>query len=115
LVLITSGLALLFGNLGSTGPLGWPWGFGSIGLIPFLSKSEFRFVQFLGDVDLFYKEMRWRTWREDVRLLRGDQGFMVYPFLFTEESSIEDRERGPVPMTELWHLYAVELPRQLGL
>lgn len=50
LVLITSGLALLFGNLGSTGPLGWPWGFGSIGLIPFLSKSEFRFVQFLGDV-----------------------------------------------------------------
>ncbi len=50
LVLVTSALALLLGNLGSSGPLGWPWGFGSIGLIPFLSKSQFWPLQFLCDV-----------------------------------------------------------------
>jgi hypothetical protein len=47
---VTSLLSVVFGNLGFEGGIGWPWGFGWIGFIPFLSRSEFRFVPFLADV-----------------------------------------------------------------
>lgn len=80
-----------------------------------MSYSDWLVWLFEGDVELFYEELRWSTWRDDVRKLGGEQGFLVYPFLFTNESAIEEPSREPVPMAELWHLYAVELPRQLEL
>lgn len=56
----------------------------------------------------------WQNWRRDVEPLAGDRGISVFPFLFTEGESMEERSRKSVPMEELWGMHLVELPKQLG-
>jgi hypothetical protein len=60
----------------------------------------------------FYKDLRWPTWKEDVRNLSGDQCFNFFPFLWTQEGSIERSDRRPVPSSEVFDL-KVAIVRQL--
>lgn len=58
-----------------------------------------------GDLDQFYKNMRWPGWQEEIAQLTGDQGFSILPFLWAKtDVPIAARSRRAVPMTELWHL-----------
>ena len=60
----------------------------------------------------FYESVRWDNWVAEVNQLSGDQAINVFPFLWLEGPPIEDRHRGPVPVTEQWSLQ-LDLQRQL--
>lgn len=58
-----------------------------------------------GNLDQFYKNMRWPGWQNEVAQLTGDQGFSIVPFLWAKtDVPIAERSRRSVPMTELWNL-----------
>ena len=38
-----------------------------------------------GNLALFYENMRWPGWENDIALLSGDQGISIYPFLSVKE------------------------------
>jgi len=66
-----------------------------------------------GDLNQFYRNMRWHGWEQDIASLTGDEGMSMYPFLFTEkELPVSKRSRKPVPMHELWNLH-LDLAQQL--
>jgi hypothetical protein len=65
-----------------------------------------------GNLEAFYKDVRWRGWRREVEPLPGDKGIIVYPFLFADGADIAKRSRKPVPLRELWTLYIEEVPKQ---
>ena len=60
------------------------------------------FVQwaFTDRLHAFYANLRWAGWEEDVRGLSGDQCFNFYPFLWTEQGSVEVSKRRPIPIAE---------------
>lgn len=60
----------------------------------------------------FYKDLRWSTWREDVRTISGDECFAFFPFLWTKEGSIEGSHRSAVPMSQMWDA-KVDIVRQM--
>jgi hypothetical protein len=66
-----------------------------------------------GDLEAFYKGLRWPGWQREVEKLPGDRGISVYPFLFAAGEPIAKRSRKPVPLEELWSLHVETLPRQL--
>lgn len=67
----------------------------------------------MGDLNQFYRTMRWPGWEQEVASLTGDEGMSMYPFLFTEkELPVLSRSRRSVPMRELWNLH-LDLARQL--
>jgi len=65
------------------------------------------------DVGLYYENMRWPGWENDIAALSGDQGMSIYPFVFLDRDvPVAQRSRRAVPLYELWHLY-LDLSRQL--
>lgn len=66
-----------------------------------ISYSEF--IQWLteGNIDLFYKLFRWESWREDVEQLLLTEGISCFPFLWLEETSIDQRSKKVVPIEEI--------------
>jgi hypothetical protein len=71
-----------------------------------LDSSYSDFIEFAlsGDLDRFYQDSRWPTWREEVVGLPGDRALSVYPFLWAEGPAVIERSRRPVPIAELWNL-----------
>ena len=61
----------------------------------------------------FYQDLRWLTWLEDLANLPGDGCFAFAPFLWTQEGSVTESIRRPVPVTEAFDL-KVDIVRQLG-
>lgn len=59
---------------------------------------------FAGDLEGFYRESRWTTWRADAEAAPGESAFSIYPFLWAEGPPIEQRSRSLVPVSELWAL-----------
>ena len=57
----------------------------------------------------FYEYMRWASWQQDVQALAPDQGFGFYPFLWTQEGSVETSDRRPLPLSEI---YAFNIEQQ---
>ncbi len=57
-----------------------------------------------GDLATFYASLRWPGWEAEVRVLTGDRGLWVYPFLWAQGPPLAERSRRPVPMRELWSL-----------
>jgi len=53
-----------------------------------LSYSDFLNFCFNGDLEQFYKNIIWRTWKTDVIGLHGDQVYNFYPYLWTKEGKI---------------------------
>ena len=78
-----------------------------------LSYSQLLNWATAGDVELFYQNLRWPDWEQEVSSLSGDQGISIYPFLFAERGvPVSERSRRVVPMHELWHLH-LDLAGQL--
>ena len=68
-----------------------------------LSYSDFIVFCFSGDLELFYSGLKWKSWKDDLATLNGNQGVHFSPYLFTEEGSdIELVSKKNVPILELW-------------
>lgn len=79
-----------------------------------ISYSEFLLFCFEGDVEGFYRDLRWKGWQQDVSLLDGNEVFSFYPMLWTKEGKdINSAHRGKVPMKEHYSL-TIEFLRQLN-
>lgn len=52
----------------------------------------------------FYADLRWPTWNDDLAGLSGDRCFGFYPFLWTNEGSVEKSDRRDVPVHECFDL-----------
>lgn len=58
-----------------------------------------------GDIQLFYKEFKWKTWKDDLKQVSGDQTFFIFPFLWTKEGAdIEKTDKKVVPTEENYAL-----------
>lgn len=66
-----------------------------------ISFTEFLYWAFHGDTDTYYKDYRWNTWKDDVKIISNDNGISFYPFLWAEADSLESRYREEVPMSEI--------------
>jgi hypothetical protein len=63
--------------------------------------TDFLRWAFLGDLEKFYGDHRWKGWEKDVATLHGDQGFSLYPPLWSREAK-QGTTRKPASMKELW-------------
>lgn len=72
-----------------------------------LGYSEFLVWIFSGQYQSFYDIYKWKTCKEDIQQLRGDQTLSFVPFLFMDSltsDSIEKRSKVPVPTDENYYL-----------
>ncbi len=53
----------------------------------------------------FYASLRWSGWQADIQHLTTDQCFNFYPFLWTNEGSVEHSSRQAVSVSELYALH----------
>ena len=69
------------------------------------SYTDFLFWALNGDLQQYYATFRWIGWEKDVSALGGGQAMMIYPFLWSEEGrDVNQADRNPVPVAELWDL-----------
>ncbi|MCQ2995401.1 DUF2625 domain-containing protein [Pseudomonas syringae] len=61
---------------------------------------------------MFYKDLKWPTWQEDLEKMSADQCMTFYPFLWTQEGSLETSSRRIVDVAEHYELN-IDLARQL--
>ena len=78
-----------------------------------MGHTDFVAAFLTNQTEAFYEGLRWSTWREDTRNLSTDQCFFFFPFLWTQEGSVEGSDRSIVPITELWES-KVDMIRQMG-
>ncbi len=59
---------------------------------------------FDGDVEGFYADLRWPTWREESAVLRPGQGFIAFPPPWEDDAEAPDAPvtRRSVPLQEAW-------------
>lgn len=82
-----------------------------------LDMTYTEFLQFClnGDLDEFYKDRRWTTWKDEVAKLDGNNVFSFYPFLWSKEGrDINKNTRNVVPVEEQYH-FNLDMRKQLGL
>jgi hypothetical protein len=58
-----------------------------------------------GDLDGFYKDLRWPGWEQEVAALGPDEVISVYPFIGFEKTPLAERTRRPVPAREAWAFF----------
>jgi len=68
-----------------------------------LEISYAEFIQWLaeGNLDLFYELFRWDSWKEDVERLQITEGISCFPFLWLEETTIDQRSKKVVSLEEI--------------
>lgn len=60
----------------------------------------------------YYSNARWDGWENEVAEITGDQGFSIYPPLFSDGEPVGARSRKAVPVVELWN-FANNAAKQL--
>lgn len=51
-------------------------------------------------LSLFYQDLKWASWREDLKKMTADQCITFYPFLWTQEGSVATSSRKIVDVAE---------------
>jgi len=70
-----------------------------------MGYSEFLVWSFSPNLGKFYELLRWENWQEEISMLRGDQAFSIYPFLWTVDGKdISKCDRRPCPVSEIFSL-----------
>ena len=69
-----------------------------------LKYSEFLAWLSKGNIEEFYKTMKWEGWRDYSKDVSFDEGILTYPFLWAEELDIENASKSIVPFEELYDL-----------
>lgn len=64
--------------------------------------SEFFQWALTSNLTKFYSELRWDSWAEDIKTIDGDTCFIFYPYLWTEQGSLVNSERGIAPASEVY-------------
>ena len=61
------------------------------------------FIKYISSekIDEFYKSYKWSTFQEDINDIKFNQGFLIYPFLWSNECDIEKAKKSIVPFSEL--------------
>ncbi|KEQ23197.1 DUF2625 family protein [Paenibacillus tyrfis] len=70
--------------------------------------SDFLYWTCFGDVQKFYETFRWEGWAEEMRPIDGNQGVLIYPFLWADGGPVTDRARSVVPIEELWKIFVID-------
>lgn len=71
-----------------------------------IGYSEFIGFCFAGDLNKFYKDLRWKNWQAEIKSINGDQGIHCFPYPWTKEGKdLNKVSRAAVPIQELWDLY----------
>lgn len=69
-----------------------------------LGYSDFIYWTLTGDLDQFYKGLRWQNWENEVEEMGADRAMNFYPFLFTKYDDLEELSRKAVPIEEMWNM-----------
>ena len=69
-----------------------------------MSYSNFVNWALTGDINKFYETFRWKNWLDVVGETVGDEGILIYPYLWAEGAEVELRSKSIVPIYELWEL-----------
>lgn len=69
-----------------------------------MSYPDFLNWTFTGDLRKFYESFKWNGWSKDTDKINGNQGMLIYPFLWADGEDISKRSKKIVPIEELWHL-----------
>jgi len=69
-----------------------------------LNYSEFVYWTFTQDLTEFYEGFKWKGWEEDVAAMGPDKAMSFYPFLWIEFGDIEEIDRKPISVHEVWNL-----------
>lgn len=69
-----------------------------------LGYSDFIYWTFMGEIDKFYKGLRWKEWKEEVKKMGADRAMNFYPFLWTEYNDLKELSRKDVPIEEMWRM-----------
>ena len=65
------------------------------------SYGDFLHWALVGDLQMYYENLRWQNWREEIRDLSGDNVYTFFPFLCTEEGGdINQVSRKPIAIAE---------------
>lgn len=70
---------------------------------------EINYTEFLafaahGDLEGFYKSMRWNNWKAECEGIGFDEGYSIYPFLWANECKIDTADKRKVPFEEIMNL-----------
>ncbi|MCR5743890.1 MAG: DUF2625 domain-containing protein [Lachnospiraceae bacterium] len=66
-----------------------------------IKYSEFLYWTALGNMDDFYKSLRWRDWKQMAAGLTFNQAYMFYPFLWSKECDRDSAKKSVVPYKEI--------------
>jgi hypothetical protein len=77
-----------------------------------MGHTDFVATFLTNQIEAFYESLRWSNWRDEVKTLATDRCFAFFPFLWTEEGSVEGSSRSTVPVSEAWEA-KVDIVRQL--
>lgn len=67
--------------------------------------SDFINFCFNGDIDGFYKDLRWKNWEKDFKDLSTNEAFIIYPYLWTKEGrDIDSVQKSKVSIEEVYKL-----------
>ena len=70
-----------------------------------IGYTDFIRFCFNGDLNNFYKNIRWKNWPEKVSKLDGNRVYIFYPFLWTKEGrDVNKTSRKSVPVEEAYLL-----------
>ena len=67
-----------------------------------MGHTDFVATFLTNQIEAFYETLRWPNWRDEIKTLSTDRCFAFYPFLWTEEGSVESSSRSTVPVSEAW-------------
>lgn len=69
-----------------------------------LQYSEFIAWIARGNIDEFYRTMRWSTWKDTCKNVKSNEAILIYPFLWSSEVQIEKADKKVVPAEELFKI-----------
>jgi hypothetical protein len=70
-----------------------------------LSYTGFINFCFSGNLESFYEDFRWHSWKDDIQKMSGDQVVSFYPLLWTKEGKEIKVNRKIVSIQKQWEMY----------
>ncbi len=76
--------------------------------------TDFLYWCLNGNLSLFYENVRWKNWENDMIKINGNQTYSFFPFFWTKEGkNIEKVEKKIIPVEENYNL-TIEFKNKIG-
>jgi|SRR5579871_1735537 len=80
-----------------------------------MNYEDFIWFCLNGDLKKFYSGIRWNTWQKDIKALKADEVFHIYPPLWSKEGKdVEKDSKKAVPAEENFS-YTIKMRESVGL